>query len=695
MMRLRPFALASGLLTLSACSDGDSFAGTEAERQCSEASTRTGELECLHRIVDERDWQSVSVSLSAVDQVRSAKYLLPTRPDARLRPLFINSWRHELHLEFMVAAFPELFPGLTGREYLRLLFDPAVREYRAGAVTEYRLPSWGTRFGFTVVGDPSNTGSITCDDVRSVHAQLRARLPVDELAAVPSDREQLDFFAECGVPVLDPTDLEYEVYHRAAAFGTVRRLSAQELPRKVADAEVGFQDILVLEQAPSDIETIVSGVVTGSRQAPLSHVAVRSAARGTPNCYLKDAYGYFEPWEGELVRLECASDGLRVERASVEDAEAYWQQLKPAPVAIEAPDLDYSELVSLDTVDLSTAEQRARALSRFGAKGRNLAWLRQSLDSELTPRGFLIPSSYYFAFVESERWQVDLGDGTAEHTFAETLESWQGSEQFQSNAALRRAQLAELQAAMEAASCDSSLLARVGEKLVATLGSSEVTARFRSSSNAEDGVLFNGAGLYDSFSGCLADDLDDDELGPSRCDPAERNERTVCRALKRVWASLWNAKAYDERAFYGIDPSRAAMGVLVNERSEAELANMVAFSGNPSLRTDGRYLVNAQFGELPVVSPEPGVWPEQALLTLEAGDVTAIERTTPSSLAEPEEQVVSDANLTELGIELSRLVDIYPFDQDPPDGRTFLLDTEWKVMPDGHLRIKQVRPFLK
>ncbi|MFL7807254.1 MAG: hypothetical protein AB8I80_01415, partial [Anaerolineae bacterium] len=43
--------------------------------------------------------------------------------------------------------------------------------------------------------------------------------------------------------------------------------------------------------------------------------------------------------------------------------------------------------------------------------------------------------------------------------------------------------------------------------------------RFRSSTNVEDSAQFTGAGLYDSFSGCLADDLDGDELGPSICDP--------------------------------------------------------------------------------------------------------------------------------------------------------------------------------
>ncbi|NIP96537.1 MAG: hypothetical protein GWO24_25135, partial [Akkermansiaceae bacterium] len=38
--------------------------------------------------------------------------------------------------------------------------------------------------------------------------------------------------------------------------------------------------------------------------------------------------------------------------------------------------------------------------------------------------------------------------------------------------------------------------------------------RFRSSTNVEDSK-FVGAGLYDSFSGCIADDTDGDEIGPS------------------------------------------------------------------------------------------------------------------------------------------------------------------------------------
>jgi hypothetical protein len=686
--------LLSLLLALSAACSDDEPGAAPTETACAEAAERTGELACLHVVTSEAEWQSVSVPMEAVDQVRSTKYMVPARPSARLPALLLNSSRYELHYDFLVTAFADSFPSLTPKQYLQLLFDAEQREFLVGAVTEYRTAEADKRWGFTVAGDPQQPGFVTCDDVRRAQRELQPRLPGGALWVVPSDKEQLTSFRDCGVPFLDPTAVKYEAYHRAAAFGTVRRFRATELNAAIERAEVGFRDILALEEAPSDIETVVSGIVTGTRQGPLSHVAVRSASRGTPNCYLEDAYGYLESWSDKLVRLECTQQGLLVREASLEEAEAYWQQLRPEPVAILEPERDYEELVDLEQLPLTTAAERARGIARFGAKGRNLAWLRQNMEPAFTPRGFLIPVAHYLHFVENSSWQVDLGDGLASHTFAETLAAWHADPTFAADGALRRERLLALQDAFEAASCDQALLDALGQRLVATFGDAAVTVRFRSSSNAEDGAFFNGAGLYDSYSGCWADDLDADDLGPSLCDPGEAKERGVCRALRKVWASLFNPKAYDERAFYGIDPARLAMGVLVNERSDAERANMVAFSGNPSARSDTRYLVSAQIDELPVVSPEPGMWPEQVLLTLEDGAVAQIERVTGSSELPDGTPVLQDAELELLGRELARLVGIYPHDAEPPAGHSLLLDTEWKLMPDGSLRIKQVRPFL-
>jgi len=239
------------------------------------------------------------------------------------------------------------------------------------------------------------------------------------------------------------------------------------------------------------------------------------------------------------------------------------------------------------------------------------------------------------------------------------------------------------------------LVDAIATQIVETFGGDGMMVRFRSSSNAEDALNFNGAGLYSSTSVCLADSRDDDEVGPSRCDPDQASERSICRGLTHVWGSLWNLKAFEERQWYGIDQRQVRMGILVNERSKGELANIVAFSGNPQRRGDDRYLVNAQAGELDVVAALPGVWPEKDLLTLEGGQVSAIERARGSTELPKGQWVLDDARIEELGSALFGIVEIFPVDAMVSPTATVLLDTEWKVRADGRLIVKQVRPFLR
>jgi len=81
--------------------------------------------------------------------------------------------------------------------------------------------------------------------------------------------------------------------------------------------------------------------------------------------------------------------------------------------------------------------------------------------------------------------------------------------------------------------------AQVEAAVSARFGTERV--RFRSSSNSEDLPNFNGAGLHTSTSA---------ELG----DP----ERTVANALRVVWSSLWNTRAYEERLNAGIRSAPSA-----------------------------------------------------------------------------------------------------------------------------------------
>jgi phosphoenolpyruvate synthase/pyruvate phosphate dikinase len=196
-----------------------------------------------------------------------------------------------------------------------------------------------------------------------------------------------------------------------------------------------------------------------------------------------------------------------------------------------------------------------------------------------------------------------------------------------------------------------------------------------------------------SESAC-AGDPDGGSGGASACDP-DKGRRPLDRALKLVWASLWDFGAFEEREYYQIDHRDVAMGVLVSTRYEDERANGVAFTGNPIDVMDGRYTINVQLGEVDVVSPPPGTIAELDRVTVTDGEVVAIDRVAASSLVKPGEVVLSDAQLEELGALLAEIAASYPIDPGEHAPEEVLLDLEFKVSSTGTLVIKQIRPFLR
>ena len=664
---------------------------------CGEAEARLGQRVCEHHVPDLAAWSALSLPVDKIDQARTGKYMVPARDDARLPALVMDVNRYELHYQFLREAFPDLFAELTPPDYDRLISDPDAREFFAGPITEYRDLNGDSIFG-VVAWDPQTdlTTTIRCEQFQQLHAELSAIFAAGPLAIVPTGDLQRQVLADCEVPQYDAAAaIDYEPYTVAVGFGTVRRYTPAEFAAATDAVAYGFQDILVLAEAPLDVERVVSGAVTGGRQAQLSHLNVRSAARGTPNCFLNDAHARLAPWDGQLVRLECSKTALEVRAATQDEAAAWWDKLRPEPVSIPAPDLEHSELTPLLDLPTATADERELGVRRYGAKGRNLAALYQRIDPAYQLPGFLVPFHYYDQFITSESWQVDLGDGPEVLTFAATIDRLLADPTFRSDPALRRARLGQLHDAMRDADCDPAFIVALKNQLLATFGGADVMARFRSSSNAEDAPGFSGAGLYESTNACLADDQDPDKSGPSRCDPDEPDERGLCRAVKKVWASLWLVRAFEEREWYGIDHAQAAMAILVDLRYADELANMVVFTGDPNLVGDHRFLVNAQAGDLEVVSPIPGTWPETTRLTLSAGQVTKIDRVRGSSELPEDQHVLSDAQLEQLGALLAQIAVDFPIDDPPPPDTALLLDTEWKLRPDNTLLIKQIRPYLR
>jgi hypothetical protein len=251
---------------------------------------------------------------------------------------------------------------------------------------------------------------------------------------------------------------------------------------------------------------------------------------------------------------------------------------------------------------------------------------------------------------------------------------------FRSDGVARKAALLQLQADIMAAPVSPQLLAALTARLEAEFPATRM--KFRSSTNAEDLAHHTGAGLYTSAAGQVGDP-----------------ERPIDVAIKTVWASVWNFRAFEERDYAGIDHEDVAMAVLVNPAYVDELANGVAITANifdPRPGAEDGFYINAQVGDASVVQPPPGVTADQMLLFFFHNGQPATYYVR-SNLVEPGHTVLTRSELFMLGQALTGIRERFRRDYEPPPGYGFLpVDVEWKLIdtPQGRqIWIKQARPY--
>ena len=664
-----------------------------------------GEVDFLSAICNAADLERVSIPSSRGIVDLAAKYIVPARDDpALLGTLFQNVERFNLHQEFLRAAFPDRFGDLTLEEYTALVERRDSRDYYVGVVSRLQTDE-GTLYGFNVIVDGSDvTELLSQEEVQAVYDRLKPCFKLEPLVYYPTsvaERAAAEEFPSPGFRVFvdDGPPIDYESYTRAIGFGRVRLLDQENFNLANERGQVSFQSIFVLDFSPRDIEGVLAGVITAEPQGELAHLSIRTARRGTPNAFVRNAFDVYRAFEDKLVRLEVTGAEAVMTEATLEDAEAFWASNRPTLSVTPRLDTEFAELSSFEEIVAQEANDEA-VVPRFGGKASNLARLGALFEGGGLPEykelGFAIPVRYYQEFTRTNRMPSFL-DAEREVTYEEYINELMIDPEFLSDPEVRFQALDNLRDHMrDEGVVDPDLVARVIARIPEIFGTPTTRrVRFRSSSNVEDSVEFNGAGLYNSTSGCPADDLDDDEEPPSHCDATRIDEeRTVARAIKRVWRSLWNFRAHEERSFFSISHEITAMGILVNRTFIDEAANGVAFTGNPNNVLDRRYVVTVQPGEESVVSPEPGILAEKDVLEIENGQVVAIERASRSTLVEPGELVMTDAQLEELGGIMAFMDDNFPLALGDTPRDQVLLDMEFKIMPDGELAIKQVRPFL-
>ncbi len=232
----------------------------------------------------------------------------------------------------------------------------------------------------------------------------------------------------------------------------------------------------------------------------------------------------------------------------------------------------------------------------------------------------------------------------------------------------------------------------VRDKLAQIFGLTTMV-RFRSSSNAEDVLEFNGAGLYESVSVCPGDR----ENQSIQCGSSGRE--TIEEGFEKVYRSLHGNRAVSERLYYKLPNASAKMAILVTPRFDNEHANGVAYTGSPTDRDDKRYVIYAQRGDTSVVAAEDGVAPERNILTVEAdGSVTEIVRASRSTSDDvgPCEDVLTDGQLIEMGAVMRHFDDHFSVDTGDYCLDLVLKDIEfkWDSSNPPQLKIKQIRPLL-
>lgn len=496
---------------------------------------------------------------------------------------------------------------------------------------------------------------------------------------------------------------EAKVMNAGEAYGQLVILSVDDVKSETPKYKsLSPLSIPLFAELPLDM-SVVAGAITMQQQTLLSHVQLKSRARGTPNLDISQlSGGVNNPLlnrfkDGDWIYMNLTAEGrITIEASTEAKAMEFYQSKTRAQVNLESDTLDRR----IRTND----EMGSRDFVRVGSKAANYAELANLLNTEkrvVVRPSYAIPFFYYQDFLNSNP-QVQAA---IESILKDPLMTRVAKVEY------RKMKLASLQTLMMSESTVVSEdlirdLIRIFDGIRTKSGKPR-KMKLRSSTNSEDLPDFNGAGLYTSAS------YDPTKKGVEKSEAEKRIE--LIQALKTVWASVWNLRAYDERNYFRIPHSQVKMGVQVNPSYPNENADGVVVSKNMSgssvLRDPGIYIEVQRGGEYSVANPVPGIKPQKILVnynpsnpldrkgyrihTLQQSNIaddyiTILPRDNPSPVMSDEEIRELTYQVMKAHLHFGPLLD--------PQNRDFSLDLEFKVDSDDtgrrEIYIKQARPYI-
>ncbi|MCE9571739.1 MAG: PEP/pyruvate-binding domain-containing protein [Deltaproteobacteria bacterium] len=378
--------------------------------------------------------------------------------------------------------------------------------------------------------------------------------------------------------------------------------------------------------------------------------------------------------DGKLVKLTASASSWTIAEVTPEEAQAWWDAHAPPSVTLPSADLSVTTLADVQDVtpDPTGTEtlrgNLARAITIYGGKAAHYSVLVKTPGVPIRP-AFVVPIYFY------DKWMRDNG-------FYDRVTAMLADPTFVADPATRDAQLAQLRADMLVAPMDASLVAQLEAKVAGGFAQYP-KLKFRSSSNSEDLEGFPCAGCYDSFAGKTSDTND------------------MLTAIRRVWASAWEFRTFELRAYYKVPHDAVGVAVLCHQMFQNEDANGIAITANPfdASGLDPAYYVNVQFGgDVEVVAPPAGTTSDQFLYYFSQPN-QPISFIAHSNLIPAGTTVLTAAQTYELGQALEKIHARFSPAYGPAAGNTgwYALEVDIKFTNEDdpskvpHLYIKQAR----
>jgi len=589
-------------------------------------------------------------------QVASVKIVYSIR-DAKV--YFINSTLYPFHYDFCSTVLnnPDELSFFNIKNYSS---NPA-RDYMLVNLNYY---SWLGLYGMELMPE-DDAGA---KDIYSLYQKIAALVyfgnKVRVLAMSPEMEKRLA--AIPNIPVIRSSEVyqgrEFVSLNKGKAYGYLRKVKATE----VGKTTISKHDIVILDGLPNELP-VVAGVLTVPFQTPLCHVSLLCQNRKTPNATYRKAWTdpAIEALLNKLVCYEVTADSFIIRKAGEAEAGAWWLKTESRKTIRLAVDTSIRKITGLQDMSFKN-------VSAVGGKAANFSeLLKIRVDKKPIPLpegSFAIPFYFYYQHLRENNINRQLDSILANSSLINDPQKL--------NAALKK-----LRDAIKAAPVNKVLLEAIRTKM--KTGGVYDNYRFRSSTNAEDVKGFNGAGLYDSKTGSLTDP-----------------DKPIEKAIKTVWASLWDERAFAERQYFKIDQRSVAMGILVHRAFGEELANGVAVTKHLYRNNYPAYTFNAQVGEISVVTPPDGVNCDEGIIALgraSGSHKVTVEYISRSNLSK-DKTVLTDAQVELLAKYLTAIKEHFYYKVERGTGRdetglmNFGMDVEFKIDAlTGKLYIKQAR----